>query len=320
MARLLCALLLLASPFTFADSLIQNPKSCFRGPFETHANWADFLAERKPKFDKEKFSHFTKDKFETFKQTQECVDFTYKVDDIIVEGFYIKPKSKKEEKLPILIYNRGGNPSHQTFFGGKVMKLAPIVSDKYILLASQYRGSSRAIKNNGKDEFGGADVNDVLKLVELAKEIPNADTSRIAMMGWSRGVMQSFLAAKQLPHLKAIIAGAGVSDNDKLLSRRPAFNKLFNALIPNFKENKDEVLKKRSVIYWAEELPKAPILLLHGDADKRVHVDQSKQLAKKLDELGHKNKLVIYENGTHGLMKYQKEFINEIHQWLAEHL
>lgn len=320
MTRIFCILLLIASPSLYAENLIQNAKSCFRGAFESHEKWANFLAEKKPKFNKEKFSTFTREKYNKFKQKQECIDFTYQVDGLTISGYYIKPKQTADEKLPIVIYNRGGNPKHPMIFGSKMLKLSPVASNKYIVLASQYRGASRWLKNNGKDEFGGADINDVVKLVELAKEIPNADTSRIALFGWSRGVMQSYLAAKQLPEVKAIIAGAGNSDTSKALKWRPEMEKIYSWLVPNFKENREEELRKRSVIRWLDDLPKAPILLLHGDNDKRVNVEQSKQLAKKLEEAKRPNKLVIYKGGTHSLRKFQNEYLTEVHQWLEKYL
>jgi dipeptidyl aminopeptidase/acylaminoacyl peptidase len=86
----------------------------------------------------------------------------------------------------------------------------------YLVIGSQYRGSSsRLISNNGQDEFGGNDINDVLKLIEIAEEIPDANTNNIGMVGWSRGVMQSYIASKSIPSLKTLIAIAGNSDAEK---------------------------------------------------------------------------------------------------------
>jgi dipeptidyl aminopeptidase/acylaminoacyl peptidase len=60
-------------------------------------------------------------------------------------------------------------------------------------LASNYSGS---LFSEGKYEFGGADVNDVLRLIDIAKSIPNADPKRIVMMGWSRGGQMTYQALK----------------------------------------------------------------------------------------------------------------------------
>ena len=114
----------------------------------------------------------------------------------------------------------------------------------------------------------GRGVRDVLALTQLLDEIPNADSTRLGMHGWSRGGMQTYIAAKSLPNIKAIAVGAGNSDEEMALKIRPKFEKMLIKRVPNFKDNRAEELKKRSVIKWTDKLPKkAPILLLHGDKD-----------------------------------------------------
>ena len=63
-----------------------------------------------------------------------------------------------------------------------------------------------------------------------------------------------------------------------------------------------------------------PILLLHGDKDKRVNVEQSKALSVQLNKRNHPNKLVVYPNGDHGLIKHRKEMTQEITSWLKRYL
>jgi len=301
---------------------IDNPKTCFRGNLSDYERWTDSLSKNK-KFNKEKFNErYPQIRFEEIKKTIECINFTYQVDGFTVAGFYLKPKFIKGEKLPVIIYNRGGNGSFGvTRFITKVDKLASLAKQGFIVVGSQYRGSSKHIKNNGKDEFGGADVNDVLALTKLLDEIPNADSSRIGMHGWSRGGMQTYIAAKSLPNIKAIAVGAGNSDEEMALKIRPKMEKMLIKRVPNFKENRAVELEKRSVLKWTDKLPKqAPILLLHGDKDWRVNVEQSIQLAAVLKKENHPHKLVVYPGGNHGLTKHRQEVNQELVTWFKKYL
>ena len=103
--------------------------------------------------------------------------------------------------------------------------MSEIAKQGYLVIGSQYRGSSKNIPNNGFDQFGGTDVNDVIALTRLTNQIPFADNDNIHMIGWSRGVMQSFIAAKLLPNLISLVAIAGNSDTEKALAWRPDMEK-----------------------------------------------------------------------------------------------
>jgi hypothetical protein len=51
---------------------------------------------------------------------------------------------------------------------------------------------------------------------------------------------------------------------------------VFAKLIPNYKNNKEIALEKRSVMYWADELDKnASLLILCGTQDKPVNPNQA---------------------------------------------
>ena len=51
------------------------------------------------------------------------------------------------------------------------------------------------------------------------------------------------------------------------------------------KENFEKKLEERTIINFADKLPKIPYLLMHGKRDETVPVEQTIELAKKFDEL-----------------------------------
>ena len=56
--------------------------------------------------------------------------------------------------------------------------LGEVASWGYVVVGSQYRGNAGG---EGKEEFGGSDVNDILNLIPFLANIRQADTSRIGM-------------------------------------------------------------------------------------------------------------------------------------------
>lgn len=321
---MLCCLLCSAAfaPGTQATTQVGEMKNCFRGPFSSYESWVEALSTKKPDFNAQAFARaFPAEKFQRYQQQLDCFDFTYEVDGLTVEGYYLAPR-ERDTNTPVVIYNRGGNAEFgYVMFAKKMMLQAELAEAGYIVIGSQYRGASaRFIDTNGSDEFGGADINDVLALTDVLAQIPGADPQNIALVGWSRGVMQSYLAATKMDNVKAIVSIAGAADLNKGLAWRPQMEKVFSARIPDYAIRKSEALAERSVINWLDELPPAPILLIHGSADKRVNAEQSRMLSAALNEVGHDNKLVIYDNDNHGLSNHRADMLQEVLTWLNEHL
>jgi dipeptidyl aminopeptidase/acylaminoacyl peptidase len=107
-----------------------------------------------------------------------------------VKGYLAVPK--RGDRLPCLIFNRGGNRGFGALTDGyAAMVLGKLATWGYVVAASQYRGNAGG---EGREEFGGADLQDVLHLIPLLESLPQADTSRLGMYGWSRGGLMTYLA------------------------------------------------------------------------------------------------------------------------------
>lgn len=160
----------------------------------------------------------------TIRKIAEQVDIqaiTYLSDGLKVNGYLVVPKQGNQ--LPCVIYNRGGNRAFGALTDGQAaVGLGKIAREGYIVVASQYRGNSGG---EGREEFGGADVHDVLNLIPLLEAIPQADTSRIGMYGWSRGGMMTYLALSRTDRIAAAVVGAGMADAFDTVKRRPKMEK-----------------------------------------------------------------------------------------------
>lgn len=260
-------------------------------------------------------------KFQLLDQV-DMYEITYLSDGLKIQSFAAIPKTGG--KHPVIIYNRGGNRdlgALQLFRGRYKIPVAhyfsQMASQGYVVIGCNYRGSG---SSEGEDEFGGEDVNDVLNLLEVLHEIPEADTDNIGMYGWSRGSTMTYLAMAKSDKIKTAVAGAGVSDAT-IIDRPEMEARVYAELIPNYWENKEEELKKRSAIYFAEEFKKdVPLLLLHGNSDWRVKSTQSLRLAMKLDELRIPYRLKIYEGGDHSLGAFREDVDKEVMDWFNKYL
>ncbi|MDP2714398.1 S9 family peptidase [Rheinheimera sp.] len=312
--------------FSSASSLKEN-FSCYGGPFSSYDSWLAMMSKN-PKFNAEMFSQrLPRADVERRQQTLDCRVFTYESDGILVEGVMVRPKNTAANaKLPVVIYNRGGNAKGGTLVYGAIQhNLMPLAELGYIVIASQYRGAKAfPTKVTGEiqfDQFGGDDVNDIKNLLPIIQGMSDADSERIAMKGASRGGMMSYLAARDMPQLKALIVAAGVADLEATLAVRPTMENVLAKFIPNYTTDKTAQLQARSVVHWLDKLPpQLPILLVHGDKDWRVDVSQSQDLAKALAEKGHPHKLVVYPGADHGLYPNRAEADAETAAWLKQYL
>jgi dipeptidyl aminopeptidase/acylaminoacyl peptidase len=319
-----------ASATQLTDKNFLNVNSCFSGPFASFDSWRAFLSQHKPgaaeriaKPENQQAEAILRKMYERFQNTLVCENFDYIVDGVLVRGFYVAPKpGAQKAKLPLIIFNRGGNGDFgASVFGYIMMNFFPMAEQGFVVVGSQYRGFIKGIPNSGEDEFGGKDLNDVLKLVDLAAAFPQVDSKRIGMYGFSRGGMMTYMATKQSPKISSIAVAGGVVDLAKELETRPEIENVYKQRIPNYATQKVQALAERSAILWADKIPKTtPVLLLHGGNDERVNVNNAKDMDKKLTELKHPHKLVIYEGDNHSIGMHRKELEAELVAWFKDTL
>lgn len=248
----------------------------------------------------------------------EIYGITYLSDGLKVNGLLVQPK--KKGKYPAIIYNRGGNRNFGALLiAHGAITLGEIAKEGYVVIASQYRGNAGS---EGKEEFGGKDVNDITILPEVLKEIEAADTEKVGMYGWSRGGMMTYIALTKTEKIKAVVVGGGISDQSSSIEDRPEMEtNVLSELIPNYAENKEAELEKRSAIKWVDRFPKdVPILMLHGNSDWRVKPEQSLNLALEFEKHRIPYRLIMFEGGDHGISEHKEEVREQVISWFDRYL
>lgn len=248
----------------------------------------------------------------------EVYDITYLSDGLKVHGYLIQPKA--EGIYPCIIYNRGGNRDFGSIsLTSAVIRLGKLANAGYVVIASQYRGN---VDGEGQEEFGGAEVNDIIILPEVLKAIHKADTNNIGLYGWSRGGMMTYIALTKMDNIKAAVVGGAVADSYEVIADRPDMETgVYAELIPNYEVNKEAALDARSAVKWANKFSKeVPILMMHGNADWRVKPEQSLRMAMEFEKYRIPYRLIIFEGGDHGLSEHRKEKDEQVIGWFDRFL
>ena len=243
----------------------------------------------------------------------DCHRIVYLSDGLRVVGFIVKP-ARIESRLPVILFNRGGGLEYGSITKENLIYLSSLASRGYVLIASQYRGSSGG---EGREEFGGKDVDDVLNLIPLAESLPFTDPSRIGMLGFSRGGMMTYLAIKEGAPVRAAAVVGGLSDLVQFFQEPGKDN--MKQVIRQLVGPDIEGFKKRSAFEWPEKI-NVPVLILHGGEDRVVDVSQAKNLAEKLKEFGKPHQLVIFPKGDHGLNNFRHRRDQIIVEWFEKYL
>jgi len=237
-------------------------------------------------------------------------------DNLKIRGFLIEPKAKG--KYPVIIFNRGGNKELGAVTIATLTDfLAKIAAKGFIVIGSQLRGSGRS---EGKDEFGGKDIGDVLKIFDIINHQGNADSKKIGMLGVSRGSMTNFLVLKETDKVKVNVTIGGIADLNQ--KDRPEMYQLYKELIPDFEKNPNQELDKRSSLLSIPLIKNKQLknFIIHGANDERVNINNAFLLFDKLKSNDFSTRLLIYEDANHGINNNTNSLIGQIISYFRTYL
>jgi len=178
-----------------------------------------------------------------------------------------------------------------------------LAREGYVALALSMRGWP---DTGGRDDCGGKQPFDVVRAVEWLSRQPGVNPNRIGLLGFSQGGQVALLAAGLTPKVKAVVAFFPVTDLDRWAQTTQAPG-IKEAYVPQVCA-KGLGLKAKSPIYAACAIH-APTLLIHGEEDTRVPMDQSLEMAKAMLDCGKEVQLQLVKGGKHMLEKGHKGWL-----------
>lgn len=242
-------------------------------------------------------------------------------DGLVLEGFLSLPKTFANKPTATIILPHGGPMSRD---GVEFDMFSTFMANRgYVVFQPNFRGSfgyGHAFMTQAVGGMGLAmqdDLEDAVKYL-VAEKI--ADPKKVCIVGASYGGYAALMGATKTPDLfQCAVSFAGISDLIGLRKNASYFlNK--NTARKQIGEDTNQ-LKETSPIQMAERV-KIPVLLIHGENDVVVPVDQSRRMAKALKKYNKPYQYIELEEGTHYLdyLPHRQQTFEAMETFLQQHL
>lgn len=211
---------------------------------------------------------------------------TYKArDGLEIEAYLTLPNHGKPP-YPTVIHPHGG-PGARDFDGFNYW-IAYFTSRGYAVLRPNFRGSTGygyEFANAQMKSWGLQMQDDITDATQWMIENGHADNKKICIVGGSYGGYAALMATVKTPDMFACAVSInGVSDLTYLERNSRYF--LNHEFIQNQIGDDSDDLQARSPLYHADKI-KTPVLLVHGEEDRSVHVKHSRRMAEALEDNDH---------------------------------
>ena len=220
-----------------------------------------------------------------------------------VEGWLSFPKDYDSSKKYPLILSIHGGPSWSCYSKWNSaamgdMRAASLLG--WFVLCPNPRGSygqGEAFTQGNIKDFGGGDYRDLRAGVDaMIKQFP-IDAHKIGIRGHSYGGYMTMWAETQTTRFAAAVAGAGLSDWKNYYG----LNDIDEWMIPFFGASVYDdpaVYEKSDPLHFVKRV-KTPTLILVGDSDGEVPMEQSVEWYHALETMKVPTQLVVYPGEGH---------------------
>lgn len=245
-----------------------------------------------------------------------------------VQGWLMLPKDYAPGKKYPLIVSVHGGPSWACTSKWQAGGMGDVTAASlmgWFVLCPNPRGSygqGEAFTQGNVRDFGGGDFHDIMAGVDaVVKQFP-IDEKRIGIRGHSYGGYMTMWAETQTRRFAAAVAGAGLSD---WLSYY-GLNDIDEWMIPFFGASVYDdpaVYQKSDPIHFVKKV-KTPTLILVGDRDGEVPMEQSLEWYHVLETLKVPTQMVVYPGEGHIFYKpadardYTVRMLQWFQQWFAK--
>jgi dipeptidyl aminopeptidase/acylaminoacyl peptidase len=236
-----------------------------------------------------------------------------------------------EGPFPLVINPHGGPASRDT--GGFDSMAHFLASRGYAVLQPNFRGSTGYGWDWEQAGFGqqgtGVMQNDLSDGVQAMIDRGIVDPERVCIVGWSYGGYAALAGATFTPDLYACAASiAGVSDYGRRLSRVAQTSSVESSSVQDLRRRLGltdaEGSQQLDAVSPAKHAGsvRAPILLIHGEDDLNVRIEQSEYMADALDDVGADYQFVRLDSGDHSMTFYNDHLrvLQEVERFLDTHI
>jgi dipeptidyl aminopeptidase/acylaminoacyl peptidase len=250
---------------------------------------------------------------------------TYKsFDGRMISAFVWVPFNLKRDGTAAAVVMPHGGPTGQTVdsFNGRAMLLA---SRGFVVIAPNVRGSTgygmEFQKANYKD-LGGADLKDEIAGVEFLKATGFIDAKKVGIWGGSYGGFMTLMAIGKTPGVwSAAVDEYGILNWYTMLQHEdPQLQEYEKSLLGDPEKDRTVYEASSPLKYIRDE--RAPLLVLQGERDIRVPIEEAQQVVAILKKEGRTVDAVYYPEEGHGFIKreHQIDELTRAVEWLQKYL
>ena len=246
-------------------------------------------------------------------------------DGLELQGLVIRPVNyQPHQSYPLVTWVHGGPTgiSSDRYYAATGWNQL-LASAGYAVFLPNYRGSvgwGLEFAESNIGDMGGEDFQDILRGIESLEQSGLADSNQLAIAGWSYGGFMAAWAVSQTSQFRAAIMGAGISHwlsfhGKSCLSDWDAIHYDASPYDSN------GPFTRFSPLTYSENLS-TPTLILHGEKDQDVPVEQSHLFYRALKDKGVDVELAVYPREAHAITEYehQLDMAYRVLGWLAKYL
>jgi dipeptidyl aminopeptidase/acylaminoacyl peptidase len=205
-------------------------------------------------------------------------------DDVALGGYLFRPEAGRPP-YPALVLLHGFGRNAWT--ERHLAELAAASGYKVLVLA--LRGW---LGSDGDSDQGLRQPDDVVAAIDWLRRLPSVDPGRIGLIGASMGGQIALLAAARRPAIRCVAALFPPTDLEHWYVANPHMQ-------PYLDDLTDATgLRIRSPIHHVRDID-VPVLLMHGDKDENVPLDQSLRMTETLRAAGKEAELLIVSGASH---------------------
>ena len=245
-----------------------------------------------------------------------------------MQGFLALPPGRAagtaQAPLPLVTIVHGG-PTGAVRFDYQVGRYARVLADAGLaVFVPNYRGSTgwgMAFAESNIGDMGGADFTDIQSGIDWLIADGVADANRLGICGWSYGGFMTAWAIGQTDRFSAAMAGAAVTDWPSFHGR--SYLHTWDRKHYGDSDPYDPTSAHARFNPFAHvKAIHTPTLILHGELDLDVPVEQAYFLHRALMDFGVETQLVVYPREPHGFTEYAHRLdqFTRLRDWMVSHL
>jgi len=234
--------------------------------------------------------------------------------EVVAFGCVPAEADPTRSRRPAVVYCRGSYVQQNQVAAG-VPVFHRLAEAGFVVVAPQYRGSEGG---EGRDEMGGADVEDVLAALRLAAGLAGVDEKSLYLYGESRGGMMTYQALRDGARVRAAATVGAFTDLDTLFRDDPRSAGMAPLIWPDWDSLAAGIATRRSALRWSDRL-RTPLLLLHGGNDDRARPWHSERLAAALRRRGTPHALHVLAGAGHVIGERSRERDSLVVDWFRRH-